>query len=200
MGKIIISENISLDGVIQDPTGEDADGLGRGSWFGCIGDADRAEWAAVEYEEALAAAALLMGRRSYTWFLARGWASRTGGWADRLRALPKYVVTASPLDDPGWVNSTALTGDVVEEVTKLADRTDGDVVVYGSGRLTRTLLAHDLVAELRLMTYPVVVGAGHRLFGGTSTAARPMRLVETRPVGTALARLTYQPVPSAGAS
>jgi dihydrofolate reductase len=126
MGKIVVSQNVSLDGVIQDPTGDD--GLGRGSWFSCIGDKDRQEWAKVEFEEALAAEALLMGRRSYAWFVARGWASRSGGWADRLRSLPKYVVSSSALEGPDWGNSTALKGDVVEEVSNLRQQVNGDIV------------------------------------------------------------------------
>lgn len=192
MGKIVISENISLDGVIQDPTGED--GFGRGSWFTRISDRDREEWAKVEFEEALAAEALLMGRLSYAWFVARGWASRDGEWADRLRSLPKYVVSsAAALDGPDWHNSTVLDGDVVQEVSKLKQQVDGDIVVYGSGRLAHTLMEHDLVDELRLMTYPIVVGAGGRLFGETGSM-KPMRLVDTRTVGDDLAFLTYQPV------
>ena len=113
MGKIIISENVSLDGVVQDPTGEE--GTGRGSWFTRIADQDRAAWAEIEYEEALGAEALLMGRRTYAYFLGRGWASRTGEWADRLRSLPKYVVSSAALD--GWGATTALAG--IEEVAKL---------------------------------------------------------------------------------
>ena len=192
MGRIVISENISLDGVIQDPTGEDADGLGRGSWFGSISDSDRAEWAAVESEEAEAAAALLMGRRTYDWFLARGWTSRTGAWADRLRALPKSVVTSTPLDTPDWPNTTALTGDPTEEVTKLAAQLDGDIVVYGRGQLTRTIMRGGLLDEVRLITYPVVVGAGHRLFFDSATS-HTLRLLDTRRIGTSLTSSTYQP-------
>jgi dihydrofolate reductase len=191
MGKIVISENVSLDGVIQDPTGED--GSGRGGWFSRIADTDRAEWAKAEFEEAMGAEALLLGRRSYAWFVARGWASRDGEWADRLRSLPKYVVSSAALEGPGWHNSTVLTGDVVTEVSTLRQRVDGDIVVYGSGRLVHTLMEHDLVDELRLMTYPFVVGAGDRLFGETS-AVKPMRLVDTRTVGDGLAFLTYRPV------
>ncbi|MET7994515.1 dihydrofolate reductase family protein [Amycolatopsis sp. NPDC005232] len=187
MGKIVISENVSLDGVIQDPTGED--GLGRGSWFTCIGDADREAWAKVEFEEAVSAAALLMGRRTYAWFVARGWGSRDGAWADRLRELPKYVVSSSALDGPEWTNSTVLKA---EEVQNLKQEVDGDVVVYGSGRLAHRLAEEDLVDELRLMTYPVVVGAGERLFGETS-GVKPMRLVATRTVGESLVLLTYRP-------
>jgi dihydrofolate reductase len=191
MGKIVISENISLDGVIQDATGED--GVGRGNWFGQVGEKDREQWAKVEFEEALGAEALLLGRRSYEWFVARGWASRSGAWADRLRELPKYVVSSSVIEGPEWSNSTVLNGDVVQAVSKLKQQVAGDIVVYGSGRLAHTLIEHDLVDELRLMTYPVVVGAGERLFGQTS-AMKPMRLVDTRTVGDGLAFLTYQPV------
>ncbi|GIH13011.1 dihydrofolate reductase family protein [Rugosimonospora africana] len=189
MGKIVISENISLDGVIQ--AGEDD--FERGSWVTRIGQKDHEEWAKVEFEEALGAEALLMGRRTYAWFLARGWASRTGEWADRLRSLPKYVVSSSALEGPDWSNSTVLKGDVVEEVSNLRQQGNGDIVVYGSGRLAHTLMEHDLVDELRLMTYPFVVGAGERLFGETS-GVKPMRLVDTRAVGDGLVLLTYQSV------
>jgi dihydrofolate reductase len=192
MGKIVVSENISLDGVIQDPTGED--NVGRGNWFARIGEENLRVWAEVELEEALGAAALLMGSRSYAWFVARGWAtSRTGEWADRLRSLPKYVVSSSALEGPDWGNSTVLKGDVVQEVSKLKQQVDGDIVVYGSGRLVHTLWEHNLVDELRLMTYPVVVGAGERLFGETSGATH-LRLVDIRRVGDGLAFLTYRPV------
>jgi dihydrofolate reductase len=191
MGKIVISENMSLDGVIQDPTGED--GVGRGSWFTHIGDRDREQWAKVEFEEALRAEALLMGRRSYEWFVARGWASRSGPWADRLRILPKYVVTSAALDGPGWSNATVLTGDVTTAVSKLKEQVNGDIVVYGSGRLARTLIEHDLADEFRLMTYPVVVGAGERLFAETSRV-KAMHLVDSRIIGDGLAFVTYQAV------
>jgi dihydrofolate reductase len=192
MGKIVVSENISLDGVIQDPSGED--NLGRGNWFARIGEKDLGAWATVELDEALAAEALLMGRRSYAWFIARGWAtSRTGEWADRLRSLPKYVVSSSALEGPDWGDATVLKGDVAEEVAKLKQEVDGDIVVYGSARLVHALWEHDLVDELRLMTYPVVVGAGERLFGDTGSAVH-LRLVDTRAVGDGLAFLTYQPV------
>lgn len=194
MGKIVISENITLDGVIQDPTGED--GSGRGGWFTRIGDKDREAWAKVEFEEALGAEAVLLGRRSYAWLIARGWVTRSGEWADRLRSLPKYVVSSAALDGPEWSNSMVLTGDVVKEVSKLKQQVAGDIIVYGSGRLAHTLMEHDLVDELRLMTYPIVVGAGERLFGQTS-GVKPMRLVDTRTVGDSLVLLTYQPVRNA---
>ncbi|TDV44219.1 dihydrofolate reductase family protein [Actinophytocola oryzae] len=189
MGKIVISENISLDGVIQDPTGED--GHERGGWFTRMGRTDREEWAKVELNEALGAEALLMGRRSYMWFVARGWPARTGAWADRLRSLPKYVVSSSDLDNPEWTNSTALTSEAVKEVATLKEQVDGEIIVYGSGQLAHTLMDHGLVDELRLMTCPVLVGAGERLFGPTR-AVMPMRLVDTHTVGDGLALLTHQ--------
>jgi dihydrofolate reductase len=187
MGKIVISENVSLDGVIQDPTGEE--GFRFGGWF----DFDRAgdEWAKIEFAEALGTEALLLGRRSYEWFATR-WTSRSGEWADRLRSLPKYVVS-STLDDLDWINSTILKGDVVDGVSKLKQELDGDIVVYASGRLVHTLMEHGLVDELRLMVYPVVLGVGERLFGETSEK-NPMRLVDTRTVGDGLVLLTYQAV------
>jgi dihydrofolate reductase len=189
MGKIVISENVTLDGVIQ--AGEDD--FERGNWYTRIGNGDREAWAKAEFEEALGAKALLMGRRTHAWLIARGWVSRTGEWADRLRSLPKYVVSSSALEGPEWHNSTVLTGDVVKEVSKLKQQVDGDIVVYGSGRLVHSLIEHDLVAELRLMTYPFVVGAGDRLFGETS-GVNPLRLVDTRTVGDSLVLLTYQPL------
>jgi dihydrofolate reductase len=187
MGKIVISENVSLDGVVQDPTGEE--GFRHGGWFFQVGDKDREEWAKVELDEALAAEALLLGRRSDEWFAAR-WTSRSGEWADRLNSLPKYVVS-STLADPAWNNSTVLEGDVVTEVSKLKQELDGEIVVYASRQLARTLMEHDLVDELRLTVYPVVLGAGERLFGETGDK-KPMRLLNTRTVGEGLAYLTYE--------
>jgi dihydrofolate reductase len=118
--------------------------------------------------------------------------SRSGEWADRLGSLPKYVVS-STLEDLEWINSTVLKGDVVNEVLKLKERVNGDIVVYASGRLVPTLMEHDLVDELRLMTFPFVLGAGERLFGETSDQ-KSLRLVDTRTVGDSLVLLTYQPV------
>jgi dihydrofolate reductase len=192
MGKLIISENISLDGVIQDPTGEE--GCSRGGWFSLIGDRDREAWARLELDEALGSEALLLGRRSDEWFATR-WASRTGQWADRLNSMPKYVVS-STLEDPRWNNSTVLKGDVVTEVSELKHKINGDIVVYGSGQLAHTLIEHDLADELRLTIYPFVLGAGQRLFGETSDT-KPMRLTGTRTIGDSLAFLTYRPVPNA---
>jgi dihydrofolate reductase len=189
MGKIIISENVSVDGVVQDPTGDE--GFRVGGWFGQVENGDREAWASVELDEALGAEALLLGRRTYEFFAAR-WSSRSGQWADRLNSLPKYVVSAT-LQDPDWNNSTVLTGDVVDEVSTLRRKVNGDIVVYGSFQLVHKLIEHDLVDELRLMIYPFVLGVGERLFGETS-GKKHMRLVDTRTVGNGLAFLTYQPV------
>jgi dihydrofolate reductase len=188
MGKIVISENLSLDGVIEDPAG--VDGFGRGGWVGRVGDRGRAGAVKVLIDEALGAEAQLFGRRTYE-FLAARWPSRDGELADRLNSMPKYVVS-STLEDPEWNNSTVLKGDVVDEVSKLRQELDGEIVVAGSIRLVRTLMEHDLVDELRLMIYPVVLGAGERLFVETSDQ-KPVRLVEARTVDD-LAYLTYEPV------
>jgi dihydrofolate reductase len=187
MGRIVISENVSLDGVVEDPTGEE--GFRHGGWFFQVGDNDREEWAKIELDEALGAEALLMGRLSDDWFAAR-WTSRSGEWADRLNSLPKFVVS-STVADPAWTNSTVLKGDVVTEVSKLKQELEGEIVVYASRQLARTLMEHDLVDELRLTVYPVVLGAGERLFGETSDK-KPIRLLDARTVGDGLAYLTYE--------
>jgi dihydrofolate reductase len=186
VGKIVISENVSLDGVIEDPAG--VEGFARGGWVGRVGDRGREEAAKVLLDEALGAEAQLFGRRTYE-FLAARWPSRSGALADRLNGMPKYVIS-STLEDPGWNNSTVLAGDVVNEVSKLKQELDGEIVVAGSIQLVRTLLEHDLVDELRLMIYPVVLGAGERLFIETSDQ-KPVRLAEARTVDD-LAYLTYE--------
>jgi dihydrofolate reductase len=188
MGKIVVSENVTLDGVVQDPAG--VEGFGRGGWVGRVGDRGRQGAAKVLLDEALGAEAQLFGRRTYE-FLAARWPSRNGELADRLNDMPKYVVS-STLENPDWNNSTVLAGDVVQEVSKLKEELDGKIVVAGSIRLVRTLMENDLVDELRLMIYPVVLGAGERLFGETSDQ-RPVRLVETRTVDD-LAFLIYEVV------
>jgi dihydrofolate reductase len=187
MGKIIISDNVSLDGVIQDPAGDE--GFRRGGWVGLIKDRPGANKLALD--EALGAEALLLGRRSYEWMAGR-WPSRSGELADRLNSLPKYVVS-STLEDPDWSNSTVLKGDVVNEISKLKQELDGDIVVVASFQLVRTLMEHDLVDELRLKIYPVVLGAGERLFGETSEK-KPMRLVEAQTIDGDVACLTYERV------
>jgi dihydrofolate reductase len=187
MGKIVVSDNVSLDGIIQDPAGDE--GFSRGGWVGLIKDRPGASRLALD--EALGAEALLLGRRSYEWMAGR-WPSRSGELADRLNSLPKYVVS-STLEDPDWSNSTVLTGDVVNEVSKLKQKLDGDIVVVASFQLVRTLMEHDLVDELRLKIYPVVLGAGDRMFGETSDK-QTMRLVDTQTVDGDVAFLTYERV------
>ena len=187
MGKIVISTNVSLDGVVQDPDGKE--GFRLGGWFGQFGGKDLEAWAQLETDEALGAEALLLGRRSDEYFGPR-WTGRNGEWADRLNSLPKYVVS-STLVNPEWSNSTVLKGEVVNEVSKLKQELAGDIVVYASYQLGRTLIEHDLVDELRLFVYPVVLGAGQRLFGETSDK-KPLRLVNTKTVGDGLVFLTYE--------
>ena len=191
MGKIVISTNVSLDGVVQDPDGEE--GFRLGGWFVQDGGKDLEEWGKISLDEALGAQALLLGRRSDEWFATR-WASRGGEWADRLNGLPKYVVSAT-LDAARWGNSTVLKGDVVSEVSALKEGLDGEIVVYASYQLGRTLLEHDLLDELRLTAFPVALGTGERLFGETGNK-KPMRLVGTRNVGAGLVLLSYEMVRS----
>jgi dihydrofolate reductase len=187
MGKIVISTNVSLDGVVQDPDGQE--GFRLGGWFGQFGGKDLEAWAKVMLEEALGGEALLLGRRSDEWF-AKRWLSRSGEWADRLNSMPKYVVS-STLEDPRWSNSTVIKGDVVDQVSKLKQELDGEIVVYASYQLGQTLMEHDLVDELRLVVFPVVLGTGERIFGETSDK-KPMRLVGTNTVGDGLVFLSYK--------
>ena len=187
MGKIIVSDNVTLDGVVQDPAGDE--GFKHGGWVGLIKDLPELNKLALD--EALGAEALLLGRRSYEWLAAR-WPSRSGELADRLNNLPKYVVSAT-LEHPAWNNSTVLKGDVVNEVSKLKQEVNGGIVVPASFQLVRTLMEHDLVDELRLKIFPVVLGAGERLFGETSDK-KPMRLLNACTIGNGIAYLTYQPV------
>jgi dihydrofolate reductase len=194
MGKIVISENVALDGVVQDPTGEE--GFRHGGWFERFAGNDREAWAEVEFAEALQAEALLLGRRSDEYFGSR-WASRRGDWADRLNNLPKYVVS-STLVEPVWTNSTVLRGDVVKEVSKLKQELNGEIVVYASRRLVHLLMEHDLVDELRLIVFPVVLGSGERLFGET-TNKTSLRLLSTQTIGDSLGYLAYEVVRDVGA-
>jgi dihydrofolate reductase len=187
MGRIIITEFVSLDGVIEDPGG--VEGFKHGGWSFEINrgeDGDK-----YKLDETLDTEALLLGRRTYEVFAA-SWPSRDGEFADKFNSLPKYVVS-STLEVPEWSNSTVLTGDAVDEISKLRAELDGDILVHGSIQLAQTLIEHDLVDELRLMVYPVVLGTGARLFGATSDK-KPLQLVDTKTVGDGVAILTYQPV------
>src|SRR6266700_4474944 len=185
MGRIVVTEFVSLDGVMEDPGG--AEDFKYGGWTFEINRGDEGD--KFKVDEALGAEALLLGRVTYQGF-AEAWPSRTGEFADKFNSMPKYVVS-STLDEPGWTNSTVLRGDVVEAVSKLRQAPGGDIVVHGSARLVQTLLEHDLVDELRLMVFPVVLGSGKRLFGDTSEK-KPLRLVESRTVGDGVAILVYR--------
>jgi len=187
MGKIVKSNFVSLDGVVQDPAGNE--GFRLGGWVGPL--KDRQDLGKVALDEALGAGALLLGRRSYE-FLAALWPSRSGELADRLNSLPKYVVS-STLEDPGWNNSTVLKGDVVEEVSKLKQELHGEIVVPASFQLLRTLMEHGLVDELRLKIFPVVLGDGERLFTEIGDK-KPIRLLDAQTVEGGIAYLTYESV------
>ena len=180
-------QNVSLDGVVQDPDGKE--GFELGGWFVEFGGKDLEDWNKVALDEALGAEAWLLGRRSYEFFGDR-WRPRSGELADRLNRMPKYVVS-STLEDPQWDNTTVLTGDVVNKVSKLKRELDGEIVIPASYQLGRALIDHDLVDELRLVVFPVVLGEGERFFGETRPK-RPMHLVDTKKIGDGLVYLVYE--------
>jgi dihydrofolate reductase len=186
MGRIVVTEFVSLDGVMEDPGG--AENFKHGGWSFEIARGDEGD--KFKLDEAFASEALLLGRVTYEGF-AKAWPSREGEFADKFNSMPKYVVS-STLDEPEWNNSTVLKGDVVEEVEKLRREQDGDIVVHGSAQLVQTLLEHDLVDELRLMVYPLVLGSGRRLFDETSDK-KPLRLVDSKVVGDGVTILIYEP-------
>ena len=186
VGRIVVTEFVSLDGVMEDPGG--SENFGQGGWSFKISRGDEGD--KFKLDETFGSQALLLGRVTYEGF-AEAWPSREGEFADKFNSMPKYVVS-STLDQPEWNNSTVLKGDVMEEVGKLRQEQDGDIVVHGSARLVQTLIEHDLVDELRLMVYPVVLGSGKRLFGDTSDK-KPLRLVDSKVVGDGVAILIYEP-------
>jgi dihydrofolate reductase len=186
MGRIVVTEFVSLDGVMEDPGG--SENFAQGGWSFKTSRGDEGD--KFKLDETFASEALLLGRVTYEGF-AEAWPSRDGEFADKFNDMPKYVVS-STLDAPEWKNSTVLKGDLVEEVEKLKREQDGDIVVHGSARLVQTLIEHDLVDELRLMVYPVVLGGGKRLFGETSDK-KPLRLVESKVVGDGVSILIYRP-------
>jgi dihydrofolate reductase len=196
MGKIVITEGASLDGVVEDPGGF---GDFKHAGWGRAASALFFTWSLGGGEEAgrfklgetLGTKALLFGRVTYEEFAA-AWAARDDELADKFNSLPKYVVS-STLEDPKWNNSTVLDGEVVKEVSRLRRELDGDIVVYGSFRLARTLIEHDLVDELRLMVYPVLLGTGERLFGELPDK-KAVRLVDTKTVGDGMTILIYEAV------
>src|SRR2546421_9187992 len=188
MGRIIVTEFISLDGVIEAPGGGEK--FKHAGWtfkFNRGEDGDK-----FKVDETLSSAALLLGRVTYEGFAA-AWPTRDGEFADKFNAMPKYAVSAT-LTKPSWNNSIVLKGDVAEQVAKLKQKQQGNIVVHGSARLVQTLLEHDLVDELRLMVFPVVLGTGKRLFGETSDL-KALRLVDSRVVGEGVTILRYEPAP-----
>jgi dihydrofolate reductase len=189
VGKIVISQFVTVDGVIEDPGG--AENFKHGGWSFEISRGDEGD--KFKLDEAFASEALLLGRVTYDGFAA-AWPSREGEFADKFNNMPKYVVS-STLGKPEWNNSTVLKGDVAEEVGKLKQEQDGDIVVHGSAQLVQTLVENDLVDEFRLMVYPLVLGSGKRLFGETSDK-KPLQLVESKVVGDGVAILIYEPAGS----
>jgi dihydrofolate reductase len=190
MARIVVTEFVSLDGVMEDPGG--AEDYEHGGWsfqFNRGEEGDR-----FKLDEALEAGALLLGRVTYEGF-AEAWPSREGEFADKFNSMPKYVVS-STLEEPDWTNSTVLEGDVVEAVEKLRRGPGGDVVVHGSAQLAQTLLENDLVDELRLMVFPVVLGSGKRLVAETG-GKKDLRLVDSRTIGDGVAILVYAPAAAA---
>jgi dihydrofolate reductase len=186
MGRIVVTEFISLDGVVEDPGGSES--FRHGGWSLAISRGD--EGGLFKLEETRASAALLLGRVTYEGF-AEAWPSRDGEFADMFNSMPKYVVS-STLTEPTWNNSSVLTGDLAGELAQLKARHEGDVVVHGSVRLVQALIDGDLVDELRLMVYPVVLGSGLRLFGEASDK-KTFRLASSQVVGDGVAILVYQP-------
>src|ERR687888_663857 len=187
MGRIVVTEFVSVDGVMEDPGG--AEDFKYGGWTFEIGMGD--DGAKFKLEETDTSEALLLGRVTYEGFAA-AWPSRTGEFADKFNSMPKYVVS-STLEKADWNNTTVLDGDVVDEVSKLKAGTDGEIAVHGSIQLAQTLLEHDLVDELRLMLFPLVLGQGKRLFGETSDK-KTLELAESRPVGDGVVILIYRRV------
>jgi dihydrofolate reductase len=185
MGRIVVTEFISLDGVVEDPGG--AEDFKHGGWsfeFSRGDDGDK-----FKLDETMGSEALLLGRVTYEGFAA-AWPQRSGEFADKFNNMPKYVVS-STLSDPEWSNSTVIDGDLGEAVAELTRKHDGDVVVHGSVQLVQGLLERDLVDELRLMVFPVVLGSGKRLFGETSDK-KPLRLAESKTVGDGVSILVFQ--------
>jgi dihydrofolate reductase len=186
MGRIVVTEFMSLDGVVEDPGG--AEDFKHGGWSFEISRGDEGDQ--FKLDETMASEALLLGRVTYEGF-ADAWPKREGEFADKFNQMPKYVVSTT-LSDPEWTNTTVITGDVPAEVARIRDEIDGDVVVHGSASLVQTLLENDLVDELRLMVFPVVLGDGKRLFGETSDK-KGLELTDSNVVGDGVSILVYQP-------
>jgi dihydrofolate reductase len=186
MARIVITEFISLDGVIEGPGGDND--FVRGAWSFEFDRGDEGD--KFKLDETMGADALLLGRTTYEGF-AQAWPQRSGDFADKFNSMPKYVVS-STLSDPEWTNTTVVGGDVAEAVARVKEEVDGDVVIHGSRQLAAEVISSDLVDELRLMVFPVVLGTGQRLFGETDDAKR-LKLTSSQIVGDGVAILVYQP-------
>ncbi|MGH3041036.1 MAG: dihydrofolate reductase family protein [Gaiellaceae bacterium] len=186
MGTIVVTEYVSLDGVMQAPGGGEE--YKHAGWTFKVDRGDEGE--KFKLDETKDSEALLLGRKTYEGFAA-AWPAMEGELADKLNSMPKYVVS-STLENPEWNNSTVLTGDVVDAVSKLKQERDGSIVVHGTAQLVQTLVEHDLVDELRVMVFPVLLGTGKRLFGETS-GKKSLRLVDSNVVGEGVAILIYRP-------
>jgi dihydrofolate reductase len=190
MARIVVTEFVTLDGVMEDPGG--GEDFKHGGWAFQFARGDEGD--KFKLDETMNSDALLLGRRTYEGF-ADAWPSRTGEFADKFNSMPKYVVS-STLSDPEWTNSTVLNGDVVSAVSRLREEPGGDIVVHGSAQLVQALLENDLVDEVRLMVFPVVLGTGKRLFGETGDT-KPLRLTDSRVVGDGVAIMVYEPAGAA---
>jgi dihydrofolate reductase len=186
LGRIVVTEFVSLDGVMEAPGG--GEDFKHGGWSFEISRGEEGD--RFKLDETMSSDALLLGRRTYEGFAA-SWPSRDGEFADKFNTMPKYVVS-STLSDPEWTNTTVLRGDLGDEIGKLREQVEGDVVVHGSARLVQALIERDLVDELRLMVFPVVLGSGKRLFGEASDQ-KPLRLVDSKTVGDGVAIMIYEP-------
>jgi dihydrofolate reductase len=187
MARIVVTEFVSLDGVMEDPGG--SEDFKHGGWAFAFSRGEEGD--KFKVDETMGSEAMLLGRRTYEGF-AEAWPGREGEFADRFNAMPKYVVS-STLRDPDWTNTTVLDGDLVEAVSKLREAAGGDIVVHGSAQLVQGLVENDLVDEVRLMVFPVVLGAGKRLFADTGDK-KPLRLTDSKVVGDGVAIMVYEPV------
>jgi dihydrofolate reductase len=184
MGRIVVTEFVSLDGVMEAPGGGEE--FKYGGWSFEIPRGEEGD--AFKLDETMASEALLLGRRTYEGF-ANAWPSRTGEFADKFNSMPKYVVSGT-LRDPEWANSTVLEGELAESVAELKGKHEGDIVVHGSAQLVHALIEDDLVDELHLMVFPILLGTGKRVFGATSDKKR-LALVDSKVVGDGVLILVY---------
>ena len=184
MGKLVVTEFVSIDGVCEDPGGSEE--YEHGGW---TFEYDRGEGDKFKLDEAVDSEALLLGRRTYEGF-AEAWPSREGEFADKFNSMPKYVVSKT-LEQPTWNNTTVLSGELADEVARAREAVDGNIYVHGSAQLAQALLDRELVDELHLMVFPVVLGSGKRLLDGIS-GKKPLRLADSKTVGDGVVILVYE--------